>query len=371
MTHETKPTPKTRPPRSHPALDGLRFCSFLAVFLHHSLQFNYDTVALDAIGTGAVHAFFVLSGFLIGGTLLRDRDKVGLTFRRKALAFYARRILRIFPAYYLVVALVALLGVAGYKAVSLHVFVLYDLFYLTNVGVFVLRHWAGTQSHLWTLSVQEQFYLLAPLFLLTLRLRPLSLGFVALWVGCGLGRAYAWGLHDKYFSVLAPMQFDCLTLGVAAAIVQAQGHFLGLGPRGVGRLGLLCAVLSVPAVLLAGPTTYVGPTHDTLAATAAAVLTQWLVCVALAAFVLALWNGRLGPLNAFLALAPLVALGRMSYGLYLYHYFWLGACLHDIPVIRYHALFDTVLAFVLTVGTAALSWRFLESPVNALKSKLA
>lgn len=49
-----------------------------------------------------------------------------------------------------------------------------------------------------------------------------------------------------------------------------------------------------------------------------------------------------------------------------FHYFWLGACLHDIPVIRYHAFPDTVLALALTIATAALSWRFIETPFTAL-----
>jgi peptidoglycan/LPS O-acetylase OafA/YrhL len=114
--------------------------------------------------------FFVLSGFLIVDILRRQREKIensGSTFLREWKRFVFRRAYRIFPVYFLFLAIIipvaTILGNQGIdiKAVIMHIF------YLVNIWVnFVFRHWNQTTTHLWSLSVEEQFYVLFPILAL-------------------------------------------------------------------------------------------------------------------------------------------------------------------------------------------------------------
>ena len=111
-TSHTEPCgPRAR--KSHNrALDGLRFFAFLLVFFFHALQWSrWGNLPFIRFGFLGVPIFFVLSGFLIGGILLDLRSKDGLGLCAKLKSFYIRRSLRIFPVYYLFIAILAALMV--------------------------------------------------------------------------------------------------------------------------------------------------------------------------------------------------------------------------------------------------------------------
>jgi peptidoglycan/LPS O-acetylase OafA/YrhL len=149
-------------PRHIPSLDGLRALSVLLVIALHSLQAHSEFHAVPwiffAIGNGAmgVFIFFVISGYLITTLLLREREKTGTVSLK---SFYLRRGFRILPPLYLyiffLVALSALGHLPGMNARELITALTFTRNYVPHVGL-----WA--MEHLWSICVEEQFYLLWP-----------------------------------------------------------------------------------------------------------------------------------------------------------------------------------------------------------------
>jgi peptidoglycan/LPS O-acetylase OafA/YrhL len=145
-----------------PSLDGLRALSIAMVFLAHlagTRGFPMSAAAGRVLGLGelGVHVFFVISGFLITGLLM---DELALFGRISLSRFYLRRTLRIFPAYYAYLAVVSLAAVAGWLQLAPRDLV-HGLTYTSNY--YPARSWF--LGHTWSLSVEEQFYLLWPALL--------------------------------------------------------------------------------------------------------------------------------------------------------------------------------------------------------------
>ena len=141
--------------RRQPQLDGLRAVAVAAVAWSH---WERDYQAGIPFGAG-VHLFFVLSGFLITRILLdvRQASDRGAAIR----AFYIRRALRIFPAFYVTLLLAWIAGVPLVReSLAWHAT------YLSNVWIFQMDQWPGSISHLWSLAVEEQFYLAWPFLIL-------------------------------------------------------------------------------------------------------------------------------------------------------------------------------------------------------------
>jgi peptidoglycan/LPS O-acetylase OafA/YrhL len=158
---------KLMPEQRIAGLDGIRAIAVLMVFASHT-----NNIARDLqFGSIGVRAFFVLSGFLIVRILYRQRLQIeaGRTSVGSELAaFYKRRTLRIFPIYYLILgsaALLTLLGpVLNYSGAPWP----YYWAYLTNLYIQISGNLLGSFSHLWSLAIEEQFYILAaPIFLFT------------------------------------------------------------------------------------------------------------------------------------------------------------------------------------------------------------
>src|ERR1700677_1497524 len=155
-----------------PELDGLRFYAFLGVFICHTLPFDGAVYrrfhlpipwlwgAIAKSGAAGVDLFFALSAFLITSILLREREETGAISLRR---FYLRRILRIWPLYFLLIALGVVLAHTMVKQ-SLPWY--YVAGYLLFVGNWVHAVFGGPNSicfPLWTVSIEEQFYLVWPL----------------------------------------------------------------------------------------------------------------------------------------------------------------------------------------------------------------
>lgn len=324
-------------PAYMPQLDGLRALAALAVVLHHNLWRGGGLGGARAaahLGDAGVRLFFVLSGFLITGILLRARGVPGALP-----AFYARRFLRIFPLYYVVVIAVALLGQPLMRST-----LGWNLAYLANFKLALLGHFPGPPiSHLWTLSVEEQFYLAWPLLVLYAgrgSLLPLALSTLLIAPASRLVLLLTTGNATAALVVTT----SCLdTLGAGAALAIA-----GRVPRGVAPLGLL---------LLAAVTALDGSWLDiAFRDTAYACTFAWLVqCGA---------EGVRGPVGKVLASAPLVYLGTISYGIYVYHH--VLPALIKLPA---YGLARTGIVLAVTIPVAALSYRLYEAPINALKSR--
>jgi len=151
-----------------PQLDGLRAIAVTFVLIHHWIS---PRLGFGIIG---VQLFFVLSGFLITGILLRERrgvesgrQSIGFSVRQ----FYARRFLRIFPLYYACLALFVVLD-----RFEIRKSLVWFACYLSNVFFFLKGEFGGPFSHFWSLAVEEQFYLFWPwIVLLAPRKRLLAI----------------------------------------------------------------------------------------------------------------------------------------------------------------------------------------------------
>jgi peptidoglycan/LPS O-acetylase OafA/YrhL len=248
---------KLAPPGQHlPWLDGVRGVAVLVVLLHNLPFVDNIESTLSAnlfrlvVGTGwvGVQLFFVLSGFLITGILLRTREASNYFS-----SFYVRRILRIFPLYYfaLFVGFVILARITTVPGLSGHTQhqAWYWLYVSNWAGVFG-RH-VPSFDHFWSLAVEEQFYLVWPLvvfFLGDRRLLHLCLGLIvgALFFRCAAYVAVQEPLWP-YQCTLA--RIDALAIGAAAALLVRDP---ALSPRlaGRGRLLLLAGAIGAAFCVL-------------------------------------------------------------------------------------------------------------------------
>ncbi|MBC7398451.1 MAG: acyltransferase [Mucilaginibacter sp.] len=152
---EIKEVPAVLTNTYYPFLDGLRGIAIMSVILCHVFRYSKLLVFID--GSIGVHLFFILSGFLITTLLLKEKVKYGNVSLKN---FYARRALRIFPVAYLFIAVVIVLNIV-FKLQITPVSFATAVLYLKNFPL--STDWYT--AHFWTLSIEEQFYLFAPVLL--------------------------------------------------------------------------------------------------------------------------------------------------------------------------------------------------------------
>jgi peptidoglycan/LPS O-acetylase OafA/YrhL len=332
-----------------PELDGLRFFAFLAVFAFHcgilisGLRFDTNpwlvgSRAILNAGRYGVDLFFTLSAFLITRLLLREIDACG---NLNIGAFYIRRILRIWPLYFGFLGLLLVSG-AG----------LPRLFYESSalfVGNFYLSPFAATTAAIiiWSMSVEEQFYLLWPMVVRRLHTRRqlLSVG-AALWIAAMIGRCELVGRVDDlslWFNSLSHL--DSIAGGVVLAV---------LGIRRL-RLGGPLAGAGVCIWLFSSWLNHSATTHICTLIAYALVAPGSLLLVAGAV-------GSAGLLQA----RPIIYLGRISFGLYIFHTMMLFACLKVLGHIASWWLIPPA-ALAMTIIVASVSYRWFETPFLQLK----
>jgi peptidoglycan/LPS O-acetylase OafA/YrhL len=373
--------------RYFPAFDGLRAIAICMVFFCHYLGWYF--------GTYGVNIFLVLSGFLITGVLYDSRDAIH-RFRN----FYVRRTLRIFPVYYgfwlLMLLLTPVLGVqwtrgnwlyAVYLGNYIHSWFgsavashpdLLDL-YATRMPFIHMK--AGSQypisiGHFWSLCVEEQFYLVWPLVVYFVKARR-TLIRICLWLIvlvplARLGATWIFSWNPMAIWTFTWLRCDEFLIGGAAALLVRSSYaarlvesgkiLLGAGLAGSIVLAGLARVISNPATLFRLQITIQFAAID---------------AAALGIMLMGMRDKSL--LTRSLSWSPLRALGRISYGFYIFH---------DIP----HALYAEViarwsnrypsglfrllpaniwtlmLAFVATVMLATFSYVLIEQPFLRLKN---
>jgi peptidoglycan/LPS O-acetylase OafA/YrhL len=346
-----------------PQLDALRAFAVIAVMLAHfspTVQ-----AAVPELGFAGVRLFFVLSGFLITGILLRCRDRIaagksprGFQLRQ----FYLRRSLRILPAFYATLLVAAALQMGSARPTFW-----WHFFYASNFLLAWRGTWLDLVTHFWSLAVEEQFYLVWPWLVLFVSPRRLPL-FIGL--GCALGPltrlATLWLAPGNLVAatVLAPACFDQLGAGALLAWLWHAHDFGATRQVWFSRGGLILLVTVVPVLLLPPPAT-----------SWAIVLGPVAQAVGFAALVDGAARGFGGAAGAVLRWRPLVWTGQISYGLYLLHNFshwWAPRIMRQLTHYRQayfsneilHVLYLTGLSF----AAASLSWYLLERPFNRLKS---
>lgn len=213
--------------RAHyPALDGLRGLAILLVVVYH----NFGFINVFFFGWLGVDLFFVLSGFLITDILLKTVGKKGYLKN-----FYIRRVLRIFPLYYLCLILFLIVIPKTTIQLDLQYYVDHQIWlwtYLQNwIYTFQSPGQTNALNHLWSLAVEEQFYLLWPLAVLIIRKPGYLLLFISLVLVAVVGlRLLVWmnQISDlAYFNLYTFTRVDGLCIGCMIALLQrVKSNFL-------------------------------------------------------------------------------------------------------------------------------------------------
>ena len=201
-----------------PQLDGLRAVAVLAVLYTHFLPQKYWLFDVYWDGLG-VRLFFVLSGFLITGILLRETENLDRSpFSKLILTrqFYVRRYLRLTPIFLVTVTIAAVLNIPSTRETFW-----WHVFYLSNFNFAIHDSWQGSVAHFWTLSVEEQFYLVWPLAVLSMQPKALIrlIYFIVPSVIAYRLIAHLLGANDIAIWVMLPGSMDSLCLGALMALL--------------------------------------------------------------------------------------------------------------------------------------------------------
>jgi peptidoglycan/LPS O-acetylase OafA/YrhL len=358
---------ESRPGRRfyRPELDLLRFFCFLFVFLHHSLPRDGEhwlSYAADSGGFG-VPVFFLLSAFLITELLLLERERTG---RVHFGAFYTRRILRIWPLYFGFFFLCWLAGELHHlPAIPLH---------MTEAFVFLAGNWyfvltgpfTNPAGILWSVSIEEQFYLLWPwivrgaartVMIVSLTVLPIS--YVTLAVLASHGAS-----ADRVIWANSVVQFQFFALGGILAVLM---HHHRLQIRWWMRL--LGLAVCGSSWMIANAVFRV-KRHDVSITAEHACVGYALAAVGAAALFVAFYGAKIGD-NWFMKW--LVYLGKISYGLYVFHILMLGMAEKVLAGrgfgVGTYTLMRVWIGLAMTIVAAWMSYEWFEKPFLRLKEK--
>lgn len=369
-----------------PGLDGLRALAIFTVLGSHTK--NYD------FGWMGVQFFFVLSGFLITGILLRMKEN--LPAQQYFKSFYGRRFLRIFPLYYFYLFL---LGLAAWQTdmipfkfiqreieANVQPQLPYAFLYVYNfLHATEAYHHTPFLSHLWSLSVEEQFYIIWPLILFLtpkekmkgLFLTAIALGPVLRWITYFIFRAeiipgllpsphlavyvlpfshidaFAIGAFVSQFSLPKP-RVQLAALAVLIPVLGFTTQYFAFGEIRPDTLGYEFTLTSSYKFIWGY-----------------SLLNYFFALIVHAVHRTEMWT-------RFLELPIMRYLGRISYGMYVYHYavIWFIIQIQnknreilDLSI-NYGMARTYLISLVMTILVASISFHLLEKPINDLKDKL-
>lgn len=346
-----------------PGLDALRFYAALAVVVAHTernfaelrtLPAEYlllNRLFIDA--QAAVNLFFVLSGFLITYLLFKEKARTGTIAVRQ---FYLRRALRIWPLYYLIVfvcfvVLPPLLGPDYFFAEPAPHAVVLMMLFLAN-----LITPRGPLDHLWTISLEEQFYLVWPWVAKRSALTFLKVVFGIIFLKLVLEPVVAMFQSDAMMQLFWTLRFECMAVGALGAYLYFYQrpalrwiYHPAVQVTGWGVL-ILCALVDMPWT------------------------TVYTLLLALA-FMTIILNLATNPRPLLQIDHPaLNALGKISYGIYMYHYpvLYVTLFVRQSAGIPEGEAFNLLLYIIAIGGTLLLayaSYRWLETPFLRLKKR--
>ena len=340
-------------------LGGLRFICISAVLWHHAGFRFAEHIMLSSRGFLGVDFFFVLSGYLITTLLLREESRDG-AFSFKG--FYWRRFLRIIPLYAFVVTLCTLyFGVVQGDGQALERAPFYYLF-LSN---FLTSH-TDMLAPTWSLSVEEQFYVVWPLLLAFVPRKHIAT-FVIVSVLLNLASAmglFGWLIAENWQAGLFELKLPNATYApiLMGSLVAILLHSKGTYDRAAQLLGRawMPVILGVAILVMA----QVFPE----------ILKGWpqfFIHIAMSAFIIAIVTKEQNVMTPFLTLKPVVRVGEISYGIYLYHLIGLhiASILLKVPFDRPAAWMKLIVMYVVTVVIAEISFRTIEAFFRQFRNK--
>jgi peptidoglycan/LPS O-acetylase OafA/YrhL len=363
-----------------PELDALRFCAFLSVFLFHGMEYyipdafsHMETYHLAWAGQWGVPMFFLLSAFLIVELLLRESDGTGTVHLK---AFYIRRILRIWPLYFFAFYSFAFLDLFIPK-VNPHIGTTWPYFTFFLGNWYISQHgWiAGPVDPLWSISVEEQFYLFIPIIIAiggrrALRIASVIVLVVAYWAIYRYARL-TWTVDNgEWTNSLVMFQFFAGGALLAMTLRGRVPQWKWATRLSAFAAGLTCWIVAQTVFGVRGWEPFT---------TVAQAFTGWpLVLIGCVLFLLSFLGITENRIPKWIAY-----LGRISFGLYVYHsliymLIFRYAAPHiwgiQQPNSPWHlptvwALIACVLA--ISISIAYLSYNLLEKPFLRIKERFA
>ncbi|MBW9065859.1 acyltransferase [Rhizobium herbae] len=335
-------------------LDGLRAIAVTMVLYAHFFAENGDLW-----GHLGVRLFFVLSGFLITRLLLDARDTERYEPSTALKSFYIRRALRIFPPYFAMLGFIWVVNLEGARAN-----LAWHALYLSNFWYAIENEWSPwVLCHTWSLSIEEQFYVLWPLVILLAPRQLIERICIAV-IACSLAYRLCWpvtGAPTLMRDLLPTASMDALASGALLAAYRARS---ASWPRWM-KLSWMPSIAAV--VILAWPRPTMTPALDW----AAWIGTEVLPLLPLTMLVGCCSAGIRGYFGRAAEFTPLTALGRISYGVYLFHPIVLSLVVKAqawIPVnVSEQGPGRFVVAGAATLILASLSWSLFETRLNRLK----
>lgn len=345
-------------------LDGLRAIAVTAVVLFHWMP----EVKQTGLGGLGVQLFFVLSGYLISGILVDARnkaDRIGAGKGQIIKSFYARRFLRIFPLYYLVVVAAYFLG-----STQIQDNFAWHLGYLTNILIFIKGQWIGEASHLWSLAVEEQFYIFWPFVMLFTPRRYLSatvIGFILLAPAFKLTYFFS-GIEESRLGVLPISSFHYLGAGALLAMMERSDKFrhdaqwrntvtFTIKVAGVIGFFVFALLQLFPLFLSVFP--------------ALAVVREFGLILLFISITMGAAFGFKGLAGRFLSAKPMLFIGQISYGLYLVHNFipyFTNKLLRDSLDLRIDSHLLLLINSSVLLVLCSILYHFFERPLNKYKN---
>jgi peptidoglycan/LPS O-acetylase OafA/YrhL len=350
----------------YPALDGVRGIAILLVVCFH----NFGFINYFFFGWLGVDLFFVLSGFLITDILIREAGS-----KNYLKTFYTRRVLRIFPIYYLLL-FIFLIIIPRYSSLNINLDYYTSnqawMWTYTQNWLYILKPHANTNIllHLWSLAVEEQFYLIWPFVILLIRSPKILLG-LSLFVLLGilLLRLIAWNRQlegFEYFSWFTFSRIDGICIGSALALIKF------ISPKFITNntpyIILSVAVFNFVFYFINKQNGFSFPYFPLIGYSTFAIV------FAVVIYEAATLNRNF--ITIPLSFSPLRFIGKVSYGFYIYHwpvYVLLYPVLTDYlqPILKTSSVnLQLAAAFVATLTGFAISvfsYYFFEKPFLKLK----
>ncbi len=342
-------------PFYYPALDGLRFYAFLLVFIHHLvIPDTFVITGIASVGWIGVDIFFCLSAFLLTQLIRRELAEAG---HFSISNFFIRRILRIWPLYFTFV-IIAILFIYNYdsslpyfswRAFGLLAFL--ENFFTAGFGYNPILF----TNHLWTISYEEQFYIFVAFVIPVLASfdqpkRNFIFGAIVLvgWI-IRMVLIYQRVKHPAIY-VLPFTHFEALIIGMLLGFADVKS----IKPAYAGTVG----VLSLITIIILPGSGIVGY-NLMLLYPAVGIFSGCLLVLALHSTLLSKWN--------LFTAKPLVFLGKISFGLYVFHSFTIFLAGYIFYSLTAYA--QSIIAFALTIALSVGSYYVLERPFLKLKKK--
>lgn len=342
-----------------PEIDGLRAIAVISVIIYH---LNENWLSGGFLG---VDIFFVISGFLITGIIITEIQQNSFSLKQ----FYTRRIKRIYPAFITVMALVSFIASAIFiyndfnklrKTIELAIAFLSNFYLGLTQGYFDLSANENPVLHIWSLAVEEQYYLIFPLILIlaykkfreikVLFIITLILFFILLATSFVSANFYKEVLHQPNIYYLSNLRFPELLVGSLLAIY----HNLSASKQASNVIAILSTLLLFSCLFLMNNNIAYIPG-----------ITLILPCIFTALIIHTTSQNNI--VKLCLSNKAIVFIGKISYSLYLYHWIFIAFAYYITGEKQINNQ-SIAIVTVLTIIFSVLSYYLIEQPIR--KSKL-